>query len=319
MKRMMIATALAVLATASPDVARGDAKLECGRALRVRIPTVTLAAGERVVGLAVTVPGGVVLGVDGVPRDWGASIEPEVSAESSARASTAHGAGALSSTAELPTLSVCGACSASGPSFSVRATVHVTRDFETTRTIDLGSDALTIQEAPGDGHPCSTAIAPLRHDGKAAVEPSVFDRLQLTSEVPRPKPPDTADERATIERAKALRADELIPAGKRPADDWVPLRGTIAEYVAAVVSRTGRPEADLVATGFVPCGRRPEARCVALVGDPCRKEPSEGCEGMYLTVVVDPSTSYALDRAVAGGRYVVENQGDIEDLRDAAP
>jgi hypothetical protein len=154
----------------------------------------------------------------------------------------------------------------------------------------------------------------------ATVEPSVFDRLRVGSGVRRPKPPISAAEKSIVQTAAAVPAKRLIPASNRPPEQLaIPLRGTIREYVASVVSFPGRPEPGLTSSGFVPCSRDHDHRCVAVIGDPCRMASSESCEGMYLTVVIDVDRAYALDRAVGGGRYVVENQDDIEDLRAAAP
>ena len=153
-----------------------------------------------------------------------------------------------------------------------------------------------------------------------AAGPSVLDRLRLGREVPMPKPPTSEEDRSIVKTAETVPAKRLIPASKRPARHAsVPLRGTIREYVASAVSFAGKPQLELTSSGFVPCSRDHAHRCVAVIGDPCRIASSENCEGMYLTVVVDVDAAYSLDRAVGAGRYVVENQDDIEDLRAAAP
>jgi hypothetical protein len=67
----------------------------------------------------------------------------------SIRGSPAHGAGALNSINELPLVIIKGhTCSGPGPHFTIRAILHVTRDFESTRTMDLDQEALQIQRAP---------------------------------------------------------------------------------------------------------------------------------------------------------------------------
>jgi hypothetical protein len=154
----------------------------------------------------------------------------------------------------------------------------------------------------------------------ATAESSVFDRLRVGTEVPKPKPSTSSAERSIVKRAEKVPAKRLIPASKRPNRRVsVPLRGTVVEYVASVVSFLGKPQLELTSSGFVPCSRDHAHRCVAVVGDPCRAISSENCEGMYLTVVIDVDAAYSPDRAVGAGRYVVENQDDIEDLRAAAP
>src|SRR5262245_63601841 len=70
-----------------------------------------------------------------------------------------------------------------------------------------------------------------------SAETSVFDRLRLEDEVPRPKPPTTTAERSVVTAAESVPAQRLIPASRRPtAKLSVPLRGTIRDYVASVVS-----------------------------------------------------------------------------------
>ena len=153
-----------------------------------------------------------------------------------------------------------------------------------------------------------------------AAEPSVFDRLRFGSAVPEANPPTGEEERSIVKTAETVPAKRLIPASKRPARHvFVPLRGTVREYVSSVVSFAGKPQLELTSSGFVPCSRDHAHRCVAVVGDPCRIVSGENCEGMYLTVVIDVDAAYSLDRAVGAGRYRVENQDDIEDLRAAAP
>ncbi len=148
MRVAVIGAAIAVLAVAHGACA-GERVLECGQNLIVRVPRVSLNSGERVVGLELTIRGGAVVRVDRIPRDWGVSVELEVGGVASVRGSPAHGAGALNSTDELPSVIACGhRCSGSGPPFTVSAIVHVTRDFESTRTIDLDQGLLQVQRAP---------------------------------------------------------------------------------------------------------------------------------------------------------------------------
>lgn len=164
-------------------------------------------------------------------------------------------------------------------------------------------------------------------DGKRCVQRfSVFGKrtaptlaawaaLGATMPAPAVDPPRPAsDELASAARELDLRALLGVVPVKRPS---VKLKGTLADYVAAVV---GGPKS--VHVRDVACSRPTvgDGRCVAVEGDPCRPgapEASEDCEGMYLTIVVDPKTG-KLDRADAGG-YPVESQADIEDHLEMAP
>ncbi len=138
MRLAVIGVAIAMLTVVDGNCESGERVLECGQNLIVRIPKVALNSGERVVGIELRIVGGSVVRVDRIPRDWGVSVEPEVSGVASVRGNPAHGVGALNSTHELPSVVVRGhTCSGSGGSFTVSAIVHLTRDFESTRTIDL--------------------------------------------------------------------------------------------------------------------------------------------------------------------------------------
>lgn len=130
---------------------------------------------------------------------------------------------------------------------------------------------------------------------------------------PLPAPPVSA---ATAELVGKLEARALLGGVtvKRPA---VKLKGTLVEYVAAVVEGPQSVALVDVACSGPAAG---EARCVAVVGDPCRADrvgAGEDCEGMYLTVVIDPRNG-GVDRADAGG-YPVETQADVEARLEMAP
>lgn len=157
-----------------------------------------------------------------------------------------------------------------------------------------------------------------------AGEISVFDRLEKLPRELEPTPPSSSVEKSLVLRAENAQASALIPPSRRrDRTAGVLLRGTLQEYVAAVVDSEGKPDLRLVTSGFVRCTKQRSHRCVAVVGDPClqdKKNPEGDCEGMFLTVVVDVSqTPVALDQAVGGGFYIVRNQDDIEDLRAEAP
>ena len=150
---------------------------------------------------------------------------------------------------------------------------------------------------------------------RSAATPAAWAELGATVPAPPavPAPPVSAEVMAAVGKleARALLGGVAV---KRPA---VKLRGTLVEYVAAVVEGPKSVELVDVACSGPAAG---EARCVAVVGEPCRAglaDAGEDCEGMYLTVVVDPRSG-ALDRADAGG-YPVETQADVEERLAMAP
>ncbi len=151
--------------------------------------------------------------------------------------------------------------------------------------------------------------------GKRSTEPAQWAALGATVPAPKVDPPRAAsDELAAA--ARKVDAKSLL-GGVPAARASVKLRGTIADYVAAIVA--GPKSVRLL---DVACSgpSASDGRCVAVVGDPCSPglpDAGEDCEGMYLTVVLDPRTG-KLDRADAGG-YPVESQADVEERLEMAP
>ena len=93
---------------------------------------------------------------------------------------------------------------------------------------DSSSAALLISliAGPISVHPCVVA-----------ADSSLLDRLRVGSEVPTPAPAGSAEERSVIKTAEAAPAERLIQKSQCPVGQIsVPLRGSIAEYVATVVS-----------------------------------------------------------------------------------
>lgn len=137
-----------LLAAVTRSAAASDS--ECGSDLMVDIRTVPLAEHERIVGIELTVVSGQIVGVERIPDDWGVSVSPEVGSEASLSGNVGHGAGALDSADELPVVIIrTGACDRSDRHFAVKAAVHVTRDFESSRRIKLRQSDLRIRRASG--------------------------------------------------------------------------------------------------------------------------------------------------------------------------
>ncbi len=143
-----------------------------------------------------------------------------------------------------------------------------------------------------------------------AARPESWSRLTAAG----PWPELAAPKRASAEldaAARTITAKSMFRGARKPR---VALRGSVVDYVAAVVD-----DARAIQLFTVGCTTVAGAQCVAIVGDPCRpgKHEGEDCEGMYLTVVVDTARS-KLDRA-ASSIYPVETQTDIEERLEMAP
>lgn len=158
--------------------------------------------------------------------------------------------------------------------------------------------------------------------------PAAWARLGDPAPPRMPADPRPADDALTAAvagiSAESVLGPEVTTRTVRVADDEVqeaavrtPLRGSIVEYVAAVVG-----QARDVSLHEVPCSRPDAGRCVAVVGDPCRPEFLDpetdwDCEGMFLDVVVDIDRN-RLDRADSLG-YPVRSHADIADWERIAP
>jgi hypothetical protein len=154
------------------------------------------------------------------------------------------------------------------------------------------------------------------HAAMAAI--SIYDRLEHVEREPRLRKPSSADEVAIIRRVEAVPAQTIIPV--RPGSKrTIRVTGTLQQYVASIVSNTGKSEKWLTTSGFVPCSGIVGHQCVAVRGDPCSRSKNEDCEGMFLFVAVDVTNGYKLDRAIGAGYYVVRSANDIEELKAEAP
>ena len=137
-----------VVAAATMSASAGYA--ECGSDLIVDVRSVPLAAHERIVGIDMTIAHGSILGVQRIPGDWGIAVTPESGGEASLSGSLAHGAGAVDSAEELPMIIVRDqSCDGSEPIFEVKAAIHVTQDFASSRRIELQQKDLRVRRADG--------------------------------------------------------------------------------------------------------------------------------------------------------------------------
>lgn len=161
------------------------------------------------------------------------------------------------------------------------------------------------------GKPCRQRFSAFSE--RTAATPAAWSKL-----TPGPVPalaaplPASSELTAAARKISARALFGSVPVQK-PA---VKLTGSIVDYVAAVLDQPGA-----VKLYEVPCSAAgaPATGCVAVVGDPCApgEDVGEDCEGMFLTVVVDPRTG-KLDRADSG-HSPVESQADIEERLAMAP
>ena len=112
-----------------------------------------------------------------------------------------------------------------------------------------------------------------------------------------------------------LDPDRAITRDQKPT---VPVRGTIAEYVAAVANTNG--VGVLGARAIVPCrgasGRR--ARIEGLPGAHAKKK--DGCEGVGLSVTIGfAAEKLILVEAYGPNLSAVRTQADVEKLIELSP
>src|SRR5205814_1535649 len=130
----------------------------------------------------------------------------------------------------------------------------------------------------------------------------------LAADAAARQPASSLSDRDLIRRAGRVPA-KLLLAPKRPIPKpTVPLKGTIEDYVTAVVHTNGRGK--IIRRSIVPCEANRSVKCVELVGDPCPPETKSNpehvdCEGMALTVLIDVSQAAPrLDWAASGAKAV---------------
>lgn len=98
---------------------------------------------------------------------------------------------------------------------------------------------------------------------------------------------------AVLTKLAAIKADSLIDASGKPE---VPVKGSVQDYVTAVAHANGVGAATLTTVGCGDAG----GECVAIAGDPCPDGAPEDCEGLALTLVIDPATGKLAGATIAG-------------------
>jgi len=122
--------------------------LEPGDEITLSFLDAKLQNNERIVGFEINVTTGNIVAVGSIPEDWSLDLQPEISSKTKVSGSSRHGAGALFTTSELPTLTirVKKPVGGSAPKFSVKATILVTAEFEKTHTIELKQTELVFRK-----------------------------------------------------------------------------------------------------------------------------------------------------------------------------
>jgi len=139
--------AVAVSALASWPAFAASSK-EPARTLVVSFPHLRLAKGERICGFELTVTAATIDAVARIPVDWSLRLDVESGSQTKLSGTCGHGASALESAQQLPHVTVVleKAFDRTSPTFGVEATLHVTADFQTTRTVKLTSGGLVIRK-----------------------------------------------------------------------------------------------------------------------------------------------------------------------------
>jgi hypothetical protein len=144
--------ALMIVATAVLAVPAGGQETlqvaRTGQRLSVSVRPIYLAKGERITEFTLTVVQGHVESVVGIPLDWSLSVDVDPAWKAVVSGGCLHGVGGLTSSAELPsiTLEVLDLGLGLGPPFSLTATAGI--DFEGSTT--SGPSAVTRTLRPWD-------------------------------------------------------------------------------------------------------------------------------------------------------------------------
>lgn len=144
--RILVTVLMASTLFGEPE--SGASSKTVARALVVSFPTVRLARGERIVGFELTVTAASINTVAQVPADWSLKLDVASGSQVVLSGTCGHGASALQSAQELPRVTVVpdGSSVTTSPQFSAEAVLHLTGDFQSTRTLTLSFSELSIQK-----------------------------------------------------------------------------------------------------------------------------------------------------------------------------
>jgi hypothetical protein len=158
---------------------------------------------------------------------------------------------------------------------------------------------------------------------RAVMAPGVLDRARadyetICSRVKSSAPTSHPGDQALIEHATKVAASILIVPSPEIKKPTVAIKGTIAEYVAAVANTNG--VGVLGARAIVPC-RVGSGRCARIEGSPCASaKKKDGCEGVGLSVTI----GFAAEKPILVEAYgptlsAVRTQADVEKLIELSP
>ena len=158
---------------------------------------------------------------------------------------------------------------------------------------------------------------------RAVMAPGVLDRARadydtICGHLKGNAPTSDHGDQALIEHATKVAASTLIVPSPEIKNPTVPVKGSIAEYVAAVANTNG--VGVLGARAIVPC-RAGSGRCVRIEGAPCANaKKKDGCEGVGLSVTI----GFAAEKPILVEAYgpnlsAVRTQADVEKLIELSP
>ncbi len=122
-----------------------------------------------------------------------------------------------------------------------------------------------------------------------------------------------------IRQALQLEVASILTPAHPVEHAQVPLRGTIQQYVRAVVHTNLVGE--ITKRSIVACKHHPREKCVEIVGEACpgKWKNSEECEGMNLTLRINLNRTPTLDSGLGPSGEAIRDQADIERALLQAP
>ncbi len=120
-----------------------------GQVLSVSFPATPLAKGERITGFSLTVVQGHVQSISGIPPDWSISLDVDPMWQAKLSGGCHHGASALTSASQLPSVTVNVLQLEVGPPFSLAAEIETTTDFEKAVSKPIAPGQLIVRTIDG--------------------------------------------------------------------------------------------------------------------------------------------------------------------------